>query len=164
MVPSQLIGPVGADAKGSKPIVSLNEKPMKLSRVDPGGSPEVSRPRVLCVDDNDLILSTLKSAFKADGFEMDTAYNGFNALGKITKQPQGFQAIMTDLRMPGVDGFALIEKSRAAGYAGPIIVYAASITGDARQRLDELGIRHIIEKPARSSELIAAVRESLNGA
>ena len=137
---------------------------MKLSRVNHGASPEVSRPRLLCVDDNDLILSTLKSAFKADGFEVDTSYNGFNALGKITKQPQGFQAVMTDLRMPGVDGFALIEKSRAAGYAGPIIVYAASITGDARQRLVELGITRIIEKPARTSELIAAVRESMNGA
>ncbi|HKP04462.1 MAG TPA: response regulator [Chthoniobacterales bacterium] len=137
---------------------------MKLSRVEPRLSPDGSRPRVLCVDDNDLILGTLKAAFKADGFEVETAYNGFNALGKLTKNPHALQALITDLRMPGVDGFGLIEKSRAAGYAGPIVVYAASITGDARQRLVELGIKHVIEKPARSSELIAAVRESLSGA
>jgi DNA-binding response OmpR family regulator len=137
---------------------------MKLSQVGPRTSPGVSRPRLLCVDDNDVLLATLKSAFSTAGFEVETAYNGFNALGKLTKNPHGFQALMTDLRMPGVDGFGLIEKSRSAGYVGPIIVYAASITADARQRLEELRVQRIIEKPARSGELIAAVRESLGAA
>jgi DNA-binding response OmpR family regulator len=122
------------------------------------------RSRILCVDDNDAILATLKLAFNAAGFEVETAYNGFNALTKLTKNPQGFQALMTDLRMPGIDGFGLIEKSRLAGFAGSIIVYAASITLDARQRLQELQVQRIVEKPARSSELIALVRESLGPA
>jgi len=117
--------------------------------------------RILCVDDNDAILNALTLAFKATGFDVQTAYNGFTALAKIAKNPQGFQVVITDLRMPGVDGFGLIEQSRSAGYAGPIIVYAAAISPDARQRLQELRVTLIIEKPARSGELIAAVRESL---
>jgi CheY-like chemotaxis protein len=117
--------------------------------------------RLLCVDDNDAVLATLKLAFTSAGFEVETAYNGFNALAKLTKNPRSFQAIMTDLRMPGIDGFGLIEKSRLAGYAGPIVVYAASITLDARKQLEELQVQSIIEKPVRSSELIAAVRDSL---
>ena len=118
--------------------------------------------RLLCVDDNDAVLATLKLAFTSAGFEVETAYNGFNALAKLTKNPQSFQVIMTDLRMPGIDGFGLIEKSRMAGYAGSIVVYAASITLDARKRLEELQVQSIIEKPVRSSELIAAVRDSLS--
>jgi CheY-like chemotaxis protein len=118
--------------------------------------------RLLCVDDNDAVLATLKSAFTSAGFEVETAYNGFNALAKVTKSPQLFQVIMTDIRMPGIDGFGLIEKSRMAGYAGSILVYAASITLDARKRLEELKVQSIIEKPVRSSELIAAVRDSLS--
>jgi CheY-like chemotaxis protein len=117
--------------------------------------------RLLCVDDNDAVLATLKLAFTSAGFEVETAYNGFNALAKLTKNPRSFQAMMTDLRMPGIDGFGLIEKSRQAGYAGPIVVYAASITLDARKQLEELQVQSIIEKPVRSSELIAAVRDSL---
>jgi CheY-like chemotaxis protein len=136
---------------------------MKLSVAGPRSSPGDSRPSVLCVDDNDVLLATLKSAFSTAGFVVETAYNGFNALGKLSKNPQSFQALVTDLRMPGFDGFALIEKSRAAGYAGPIIVYAASITADARQRLEELRVQRIIEKPARSGELIAAVRDAIGG-
>ena len=118
--------------------------------------------RLLCVDDNDAVLATLKLAFTSAGFEVETAYNGFNALAKLTKNPQSFHVIMTDLRMPGIDGFTLIEKSRLAGYAGSILVYAASITLDARKRLEELQVQSIIEKPVRSSELIAAVRDSLS--
>jgi len=136
---------------------------MKLSLSQQRGSSAGSRPRLLCVDDNDLLLTTLKSAFSSAGFDVDTAYNGFNALGKLTKSPHGFQALVTDLRMPGIDGFGLIEKSRSAGYTGPIIVYAASITADARKQLEELRVQRIIEKPARSSELIAAVKEALGG-
>ena len=120
--------------------------------------------RILCVDDNDAILATLKSAFKAAGVDVETAYNGFNALVKITKNPKSFHALMTDLRMPGIDGFALIEKSRSIGYAGPIIVYAATISPDDRRRLEDLQVKQMIEKPARSSELLAAIRESLGEA
>jgi CheY-like chemotaxis protein len=117
--------------------------------------------RILCVDDNDAVLATLKLAFTTAGFVVETAYNGFNALTKLTKNPQAFQVIMTDLRMPGIDGFGLIEKSRLAGYAGAIVIYAASITSDARQRLEELRVNSIIEKPVQSAALIAAVRDAL---
>src|SRR2546423_8534887 len=100
---------------------------MKLSLAGSRAFSSGSRPSSLCVDDDLLLLDILKSAFSAAGFSVETADNGFNALGKLAKNPQGFKALVTDLRMPGVDGFGLIEKSRSAGYAGPIIVYAASI-------------------------------------
>ena len=117
--------------------------------------------RVLCVDDNDVILATLKVAFEGAGLEVETAYNGFNALSKIEQNPKRFHMIVTDLQMPGIDGFGLIEKSRSIGYVAPIIVYAASISPDDQRRLQDLGIRQMIEKPARSSTLLAAIQESL---
>ena len=117
--------------------------------------------RVLCVDDNDVILATLKLAFEAAGLEVETAYNGFNALSKIEQNPKRFHVIVTDLQMPGIDGFRLIEKSRSAGCVAPIIVYAAAISPDDQRRLQDLGIRQMIEKPARSSALLAAIQESL---
>ena len=117
--------------------------------------------RILCVDDNDVILATLKAAFEAAGLEVETAYNGFNALGKIEQNPRRFHVILTDLRMPGIDGFGLIEKSRSIGYLAPIIVYAAAISADDQRRLQDLGIRQMIEKPARSGALLAAIQDSL---
>ena len=136
---------------------------MKPSFSGSRGSLGDSRPSVLCVDDEHFLLATLESAFTAAGFKVETADNGFNALQKLAKNPNGFKALVTDLRMPGGDGFALIERSRSAGYAGPIIVYAASITPEARHQLEDLRVQRIIEKPARSSDLITAVREAMGG-
>lgn len=120
--------------------------------------------RILCVDDNDVVLATLTSAFKAAGIEVETAYNGFNAFTKIERNSKGFDALVTDLQMPGIDGFGLIEKCRSLGCAARIIVYAGSISPDDRRRLEELGVRHVIEKPARSSILVAALREPVAAA
>ncbi len=101
----------------------------------------------------------LRVAFDAAGYEVETARNGFLALQKIRKSPQHFQVVVTDIRMPGMDGFGLIEQTRATGYDGPFVVYAAMVSPDDRQRLGELHVQNVILKPARPAELIAAIRE-----
>jgi two-component system, OmpR family, alkaline phosphatase synthesis response regulator PhoP len=106
-----------------------------------------------------MILSTLRSAFQAAGIEVETAYNGFNALTKIERAQGGFDALVTDLQMPGIDGFALIERCRSVGCAARIIVYAGSVSSEDRQQLEALGVHQIIDKPSRSSVLLAALKE-----
>lgn len=118
---------------------------------------------VLCVDDEDDVLEMLKIAFDTSGYNVETASNGFLALQKVNKNPQRFQLIITDIRMPGMDGFGLIEASRNAGYSGPFVVYAGMISPDDRQRLRELHVSRVIVKPSRSAELIAAIREAQAG-
>jgi CheY-like chemotaxis protein len=105
------------------------------------------------------VLKVLRVAFEAAGYDVETARNGFLALQKVRKNPHQFQVIVTDIRMPGMDGFDFIEQTRAAGYGGPIVVYAGMVSPDDRQRLGELHVQGVILKPARSAELIAAVRE-----
>ena len=118
---------------------------------------------VLCVDDNDSVLDMLKIALDRTGYDVETARNGFLALQKITKNPQRFQLVITDIRMPGMDGFGFIEASRTAGYCGPFVVYAGTISADDRQRLLELHVSRVIPKPARAVELIAAIRDAQAG-
>jgi CheY-like chemotaxis protein len=116
--------------------------------------------RVLCVDDNDSVLDMLKIALAGSGYDIETARNGYLALQKINKNPQRFEVIITDIRMPGMDGYGLIEASRTAGYSGPFVVCAGMISPDDRQRLQELHVSRVILKPARAAELIAALREA----
>ena len=115
--------------------------------------------RLLAVDDQEEVLDVLKVIFGAAGYDVEAAQNGFLALQKVRKNPHQFQVIVTDIRMPGMDGFDFIEQARATGYGGPIVVYAGMISPDDRQRLGELHVQRVILKPARSAELIAAVRE-----
>jgi CheY-like chemotaxis protein len=118
---------------------------------------------LLCVDDESDVLETLKMVFDTSGYDVETAQNGFVALQKVKKDPQRFQVIMTDIRMPGMDGFDFIEQSRSAGYTGPFVVYGGMISPDDRERLRELRVSCVILKPARAGELIAAVKDAETG-
>jgi DNA-binding response OmpR family regulator len=80
------------------------------------------------------------------------------ALEQIRRNQNRFRVIITDIRMPGLDGFGLIEQSRAFGYSGPFIVYAGMTSHDDLQRFRELGVAHVIRKPARPGEISAALR------
>jgi|SRR5947209_6936032 len=117
------------------------------------------RFNLLCVDDEIAILGVLRSGLEHYGYEVQTAENGFSALQKVKKSPNHYQLIITDIRMPGLDGFGFIEQARAGGYEGPFMVYAGMISPDDRQRLKELQVSRLILKPARIAELIAAVKE-----
>jgi CheY-like chemotaxis protein len=114
---------------------------------------------LLCVDDDEAIIDALQTAFEDSGYDVETAANGFLALQKIRKNPQRFQVIVTDIRMPGMDGFELIEQTRAAGYSGPFVVYAGMISLDDRERFRELHVQRVITKPARVAELLSAIAE-----
>jgi two-component system chemotaxis response regulator CheY len=118
---------------------------------------------VLCVDDNIAILELLGAAFLRAGYGVEMAKNAFVALQKVNKNPQRFQLIITDIRMPGLDGFGLIEQARATGYPGAFVVYAAMISPDDRQRLRELRVHRVLSKPTLSGEIIAAAKDVQTG-
>jgi CheY-like chemotaxis protein len=115
---------------------------------------------VLCVDDNPAMLDMLKVGLPGFGYHVDVATNGREALQKLSGRTGRFQVVITDIRMPGLSGVELIEHSRAAGYAGPFVVCAAQITDEIRQRLRELGVQHVIDKPARMSDIISGLRQA----
>src|SRR2546423_5845994 len=115
--------------------------------------------QLLCVEDNPSIRRMLKAVFERSGYDVETAPNGFAALQKVRNDPESFQLIITDLQMPELDGLGFIEQAHAAGYGGAFVVYAATISRKDRERLTELRVDRIMAKPARSSELIGAVKE-----
>ena len=115
--------------------------------------------KLLCVDDDADILGVLQEAFGTSGYDVETALNGFAALQRVSRNPQRFQLILTDLRMPGLDGLGFIEQARASGYTGPFVVYSGMISENDRQRLRELRVSRVISKPARAGELISAIKE-----
>jgi len=115
--------------------------------------------RILYVEDDLELLESLSERLSMAGYAVDTASNGFRAVSMVGARPEKYQLIITDIRMPGLDGYGVIEQARSAGYNGGFIVYAASMTPDHRERLRELRVPRIIEKPVPFSSLIATIRE-----
>jgi CheY-like chemotaxis protein len=115
--------------------------------------------RVLCADDNALVLNMLAKTLKSAGHHVEVARDGRAAVTRVAKNPSYFQLIVTDTRMPRLDGFGVVQEARSAGYRGKIIIFANSLSPEDRKRYRELRVDRVIDKPGKAGELIGAVRE-----
>jgi diguanylate cyclase (GGDEF)-like protein len=117
--------------------------------------------RVLVADDDPDILNVVKINFELDGFEVDTAVDGEDALQKATTNPPN--AIVLDIMMPRMDGLTALHRlrSQAATANIPIILLTARGLPEDRVRGLELGADDYITKPFDITELAARVRAVL---
>ena len=115
--------------------------------------------RVLCADDNVLILDMLAKTLQSAGHQVEVATDGLAAVSRVAQDPAFFQLIVTDTRMPRLDGFGVVQQARGAGFEGKIIVFANSLTPEDRKRYAELRVDRVIDKPGRNGELVAAISE-----
>ena len=115
--------------------------------------------RVLCADDNVLILDMLSKTLQSAGHHVEVATDGRAAASRVAQDPDFFQLIVTDTRMPRLDGFGLVEQARSAGFAGKIIVFANALSAEDRRRYAELRVDRVIDNPGKSGELVGAISE-----
>lgn len=115
--------------------------------------------RVLCADDNVLVLDMLSKTLESAGHHVEVATDGRAAVSRVAQDPGYFQLIVTDTRMPRLDGFGVVEQARSAGFAGKIIVFANSLSPEDRRRYAELRVDRVIDKPGKSGELVGAISE-----
>jgi len=115
--------------------------------------------RVLCADDNLLVLDMLSKTLEAAGHHVEVATDGRAALSRVKEDPLFFQVIVTDTRMPQLDGFGLVAEARSAGFSGKIIVFANALSPEDRQRYVDLRVDWVIEKPGKTGELVSAINK-----
>jgi response regulator RpfG family c-di-GMP phosphodiesterase len=120
----------------------------------------MSVARILCVDDEPNIQAALVRAFRPEGYRIATAASGDAALAHL--EADGADVVISDMRMPGMDGAALLEQVRArwpdtvrlllTGYADIDATIGAINRGE---------IQRYIAKPWDDRELLLIVREAL---
>ncbi|HXV72793.1 MAG TPA: response regulator [Acidimicrobiia bacterium] len=117
--------------------------------------------RVLVADDDPDILTVVKVNLELDGFELDTAVDGEDALQKATSNPPN--VIILDIMMPRMDGLTALHRlrSQASTASIPIILLTARGLPEDRVRGLELGADDYITKPFDITELAARVRAVL---
>jgi len=119
--------------------------------------------KVLIVDDEASQRSGMAAMVSAWGMTAETAADGNDALAKLND----FRAdvIITDLNMPGLDGFGLLERLRESGEMPPTIVLTAYGTIDnALKAVKDLDAYWFVEKPLQSGVLEALLRRAGNHA
>lgn len=111
--------------------------------------------KVLIVDDESLVLWFLKRALEKEGYKIDTASNGEEALRKIEKG--GYSLLITDLKMPGMDGLELLKRLKESGCLPFTIITSAYLSEEAVKKAHEIGVYQCIRKPFRIEELLKIV-------
>ncbi|CAB0520077.1 DNA-binding response regulator [Corynebacterium diphtheriae] len=112
--------------------------------------------RVLVVDDEPNIVELLKVSLKFQGFEVETAQSGLEALEKARSfQPDAF---ILDVMMPGMDGYELLPKLRAEGFEGPVLYLTAKDAVEHRIHGLTIGADDYVTKPFSLEEVITRLR------
>ncbi|NLZ68687.1 MAG: sigma-54-dependent Fis family transcriptional regulator [Spirochaetales bacterium] len=112
--------------------------------------------RVLIVDDEVNIRNLMSRFLKLEGIESEGAENGLSAQRMVKEKP--YDALLVDLKMPGIDGLELLKWLRAEGFRMPIIMISAhGDISDAVTALKE-GAQDYIVKPFDPEELTIRIK------
>jgi DNA-binding NtrC family response regulator len=120
------------------------------------------RGRILIVDDESNARAALSEILREDGFATDTAADGFKALGKLDEFAP--DVILTDLKMPGLDGIAFMEKARAAAPGAVFVVMTAFGTISSAVDAMKKGAENYLLKPLDPEALGAVVDRAMEKA
>ena len=112
-------------------------------------------PRVLIIDDDASLLDVLAMAFEDAGHSVITATDGANGLEKIEREKP--DAIVSDVNMPRVDGFALCRKLRQEGVQTPLVLLTSRDSEIDEALGLELGADDYVTKPFSTRVLLARV-------
>ncbi|MFC1693473.1 sigma-54-dependent transcriptional regulator [Candidatus Latescibacterota bacterium] len=115
--------------------------------------------RILVVDDEKSMRDTLKIMLEKEGFEVDSAENGAEALKMF--ENDNYDLIITDLKMPEVDGIKLIETLNSMGSDTSIIIMTAYASKEQAIKALNLGATFFIEKPFKKPELMNFINRSI---
>ena len=119
-------------------------------------------PRVLIADDEDSMRSLVARAVAMDGHETVTAEDGAEALDILTREEGAFDLLLTDIKMPVMDGIALALT--VARDFPDLTVLLMTGFADQRERASNLSaiVHDVVTKPFSVSDIRAAVNAALD--
>jgi DNA-binding NtrC family response regulator len=102
--------------------------------------------RLLIAEDKESLAHMLRESVEADGFEADVASSGSEAI-RFLAEGRRYIAVLTDLRLPGADGIAVLRQSKESDPDCPVIVMTAFGTIENAVEAMKLGAYDFIQKP-----------------
>lgn len=120
--------------------------------------------RVLTVDDSASMRALLRSALSSRGYQVSQAEDGVAALEWLADNGSDIDVIVTDINMPRMDGFGLIEALRGQSRFRdcPILVLSTESSDEKKARARNAGATGWIVKPFDPEKLASAVRRVIH--
>jgi len=117
--------------------------------------------RLLVVDDEPNLLRAVEAVLRGEGFEITTARSGREALVAVAQSLPDL--IVSDVRMPGMDGFQLARKLRASTHSALVPIVFLTAKDETEDRIEgfQSGVDVYLTKPFEPDELVVVIKSVL---
>lgn len=119
------------------------------------------RIRVLVVDDDPQIGPMIAEALSMGDFDVDYLYDAPAALERLQHQRELYGLLITDLKMPGMDGLTLIREVRHRAIDLPIVIITGESTEESAITAINLGVTGYLRKPFTLQDVLTVAGRSL---
>jgi two-component system response regulator FixJ len=116
---------------------------------------------VVVIDDDEAVLDSLRVLLELEGFNVETFEQASVFLQRCEGKLPG--CLVTDVRMPDMDGLELLQALVARGPLPPVIVITGHGDVPLAVQAMKLGARDFLEKPFDTSDLMTSIRDALTG-
>jgi len=117
------------------------------------------KKKIMVVDNENGICDIYKKVLLAEGFDVETFLDGGTAVQRAAQKD--FDVVITDLKMPKIDGFYVIKKIRELSPKTDIIVITGYATLDSVVQSIKLGALDYIVKPFEIGDLVTKVKQCI---
>jgi DNA-binding NtrC family response regulator len=121
-----------------------------------------NKQSILLVDDDQEFRKAMKKMFEKSGYDVTVAADGQEALVALAEK--SFDLIISDLRMPNLNGMELMEELKRRKINLPVIFITAYGEVESYMDLMNLGAFEYINKPVKGQEILGVVRKALESA
>lgn len=131
--------------------------------------PKGAQVRITLAEDDDDIRTAVTMVLEDAGYQVEALASGGMLLERLAPAILGDpgaqrpDVLVTDVRMPGVNGLAMMEGLRANGWNAPIVIMTAFADDEMRRRVSELGTAALIDKPFEPEVLTKTLGDLLEG-
>lgn len=130
----------------------------RVRRATPGSQASL-RPKILVVDDEESVRTLVGKALVDAKYEVDTAADGSAALDQL--RAADYDLLITDLKMPGMDGLTVIREVRRHQTDLPIVIITGYSTEASAIEALNLGVTGYLTKPFRLPRILAVTARAL---
>ena len=115
-----------------------------------------SQPKILYVEDEALVAIAVVMALEEAGFAVEHVLNGRLAIMALQKRAEEYGALLTDVRLPEVDGWLIAKRAREMRHDIPVVY----VSGDSAVDWSANGVEGsvMLQKPVTNQEVIATIR------
>jgi len=117
------------------------------------------RPRILVVDDEAGIRDLLSKTLALADYDVDTSPDGRSALERLRLYP--YDLLIVDLKMPGMDGLAVVREAKRLKADLPVIIITGYSTEAAAIEALNLGVTSYLTKPFKVSQVLANAAKAM---